>query len=214
MMSVPMRTLVCALLMAQFSDHAMAQAKPEAAPAAPPAAAKSAAAEKAKTGTEAAQDPAKAATAAAAARTQPSAGSVATGWTVNCATPQAAGKLLCEVSNTVVITPANQRFVSIAVRHELTGTGKLIVLTLPHGVLFTSGMIAQVDAKEIGRFEALTSDQQGAYAKMAMTPEATAALEKGETLTIIFDGANGQKFTIGMALSGFAAAHAKMSAEK
>ena len=48
---------------------------------------------------------------------------------------------------------------------------------------------------------------------MLMTAETTAALEKGETLNVIFEGASGQKFTVGMALSGFSAAHAKMKAE-
>ena len=150
-----------------------------------------------------------------AAETNPQgAGSVATGWIVSCAPPAASGKLNCEISNSVVITPANQRFVSLAVRRDSISSAELLILTLPHGVLFTSGILAQVDGKEVGRFEPLTSDQQGAYAKMPLTPEATAAIESGETLTVIFDGANSQKFTVGISLAGFVAAHAKMIAEK
>lgn len=222
-----MKRCICALaaasLILTFEGAALAQTKP-ASPAAPaptasPAAtAPSATPDKAKSGSDEHAKPLETGAVPTAKPEQsgssrPNTSSVATGWSVGCASARADGKLRCEVTNNVVITPANQRFVSVAVRRDLTTSDELLVLTLPHGVVFTSGMIAQVDSKEVGKFEALTSDQQGAYAKMKLAPEVSAAMEKGTTLTVIFEGANGQKFTVGMGLAGFAPAHAKMKAE-
>lgn len=137
---------------------------------------------------------------------------VTTGWSVGCASAQDPGKLRCEVTNAVVLTSVNQRFVSVAVRRDLATPDKIMVVTLPHGVLFTAGILAQIDGKEAGEFEPLSSDQQGAYAKLKLTADNIQALEKGQTLTIVFDGTSGQKFTVAIALTGFAAAHDKMKA--
>lgn len=138
----------------------------------------------------------------------------ATGWVVNCSAPQANARILCEMSNAVVITSLNQRFVAVAVRPETEKGGYILVGTLPHGVVFTSGIIAKVDEKEVGELDPLTSDQQGAYARLTLTSDTISALEKGKNLTLVFDGLGGQKFTVAMSLSGFGAAFAKMKAEK
>ncbi len=138
----------------------------------------------------------------------------ATGWVVNCSAPQGNAKILCEMSNTVVITSLNQRFVAVAVRSESEKGGYVLVGTLPHGVVFTSGIIAKVDDKDVGELDPLTTDQQGAYARLALSSEVLTAMEKGKNLTLVFDGLGGQKFTVALSLSGFGAAFAKMTAEK
>lgn len=149
----------------------------------------------------------------AAAANRPQVATITTGWSVACASGAEPGKLRCEVTNAVVLTPVNQRFVSLAVRRDLSTSAEVMVATLPHGVLYTSGILAKVDGADAGKFEPLTSDQQGAYAKLPLTAELIASLEKGKELTVVFDGTNGQKFTVGIPLAGFAAAHDKMKAE-
>lgn len=75
-------------------------------------------------------------TPAAASKT----GTVITGWNVSCATPRSAGKLLCEVNNSVLVTPGNNRFVSVAIRPDGKSDKRVLVASLPHGVLFTAGV--------------------------------------------------------------------------
>jgi invasion protein IalB len=147
------------------------------------------------------------------AASRPSVGTVTTGWSVGCASAAEAGKLRCEVTNAVILTPVNQRFVALAVRKDMTTSEEVMVASLPHGVLFSSGILAQVDGKESGRFEPLTSDQQGAYAKLPLTAETIDTLGKGKELTVVFDGTGGQKFKVGIPLAGFSTAHDKAKAE-
>lgn len=193
---------------------AMAQSNPAApaakgAPAAAPAATAAAADKKP---ADNAAAPA-AANKDAAAGNRPAVGSVTTGWSVGCASAPEPGKLRCEVTNAVILTPVNQRFVAIAVRKDLNTSEEVMVATLPHGVLFSTGILAQIDGKDSGKFEPLTSDQQGAYAKLPLTAETIDTLGKGKELTVVFDGTSGQKFKVGIPLAGFTAAHDKAKAE-
>lgn len=205
--------LASALLLG-FGVAASAQTKPAAqATPAKPAAAPAAAADKKSEDDKAAPADAAAKPAADASASRPGVASVATGWAVGCATQPDPGKLRCEVTNAVVLSPGNQRFVSVAVRRDATTSEEVMVLSLPHGVLFTAGVVAEIDGKETGKFEPVTSDQMGAYAKLPLAGATIPSLETGKTLTVVFSGTGGQKFTVGMPLAGFAAAHGKMKAE-
>ncbi|MBU2582646.1 MAG: invasion associated locus B family protein [Alphaproteobacteria bacterium] len=132
-----------------------------------------------------------------------------TGWVVSCAATQPEGKLLCEMNNSVILTPVNQRFVSVAIRKTPGTAEDFMVATLPHGVLFTVPIVAEVDGKELGRFVALTSEQQGAFAKLSLSANMIRDLRHGKELKVIFEGLNGQKYTVAFSLTGFTAAHAK-----
>lgn len=138
-------------------------------------------------------------------------GTVITGWNVSCATPKSAGKLVCEVNNSVLVTPRNSRFVSVAIRPDGTSGKKALVASLPHGVLFTAGIDIKIDGREAGKLEMLTSDQKGAYARAAMSAELANAMKAGKTFTIVFVGTNAKRFTVGLPLAGFTAAYNKMS---
>ncbi len=138
-------------------------------------------------------------------------GTVITGWNVSCATPQAAGKLVCEVNNSVRVTPSNSRFVSVAIRPNGKADRKILVASLPHGVLFTAGVKLKVDGKDAGKLEMLTSDQNGAYARTTLSAELANAMKAGKTFTVVFDGTNAKRFTVGLPLAGFTAAYNKMS---
>ncbi|MEO1161827.1 MAG: invasion associated locus B family protein [Pseudomonadota bacterium] len=144
---------------------------------------------------------------AAAAKT----GSVITGWNVSCATPKSAGKLVCEVNNSVLVTPRNSRFVSVAIRPDGKSDKKVLVASLPHGVLFTAGVSLKIDGRDAGKLEMLTSDQNGAYARTPMSAQLAKAMKAGNTFTVVFDGTNAKRFTVGLPLAGFTAAYNKMS---
>ncbi|MEO9875046.1 MAG: invasion associated locus B family protein [Anderseniella sp.] len=136
---------------------------------------------------------------------------VITGWNVTCATPQAAGKLLCEVNNSVLVKPSNSRFVSVAIRPDGISGKKVLVASLPHGVLFTAGISLKIDGKDAGKLQMLTSDQNGSYARTSMSAELAGAMKAGKTFTVVFDGTNAKRFTVGLPLAGFTAAYNKMS---
>lgn len=138
-------------------------------------------------------------------------GTVITGWNVSCATPQAAGKLVCEVNNAVLVTPGNSRFVSVAIRSDGTSDKKVLVASLPHGVLFTAGVGLKIDGKDAGKLQMLTSDQNGAYARTSMSADLAKAMKAGKTFTVVFDGTNAKRFSVGVPLAGFTAAYNKMS---
>ncbi len=138
-------------------------------------------------------------------------GSVITGWNVSCATPKSAGKLVCEVNNSVLVKPSNSRFLAVAIRPSGAADNRVLVASLPHGVLFTAGVSLKIDGRDAGKLEMLTSDQSGAYARTPMSAQLAAAMKAGKTLTVVFDGTNAKRFTVGLPLTGFTAAFNKMS---
>lgn len=124
-------------------------------------------------------------------------------WSVNCGNPGNGTELVCEMSQSIVLTENNQRLTSVAFVKPARKDETEAVLTLPFGLLFSEGVIAKVDDVEVARLEFLTCEAQGCFARSAVSTEWMSAMRAGKQFTIESKNTARDPISFGFDLTGF-----------
>ncbi|MDA7965323.1 invasion associated locus B family protein [Ruegeria sp.] len=124
-------------------------------------------------------------------------------WSVNCSNQVNGTELICEMTQSIVLTESNQRLTSIAFVKSAGKDETETVLTLPFGLLFSEGLTVTVDGAEVARLEFLTCEAQGCFARSPVSQDWMNAMRAGDQLKI--DGKNrvGDPISFGFDLAGF-----------
>jgi len=133
-------------------------------------------------------------------------------WAVNCAGEGQAKR--CTILQNLVAQQGDvqQRLLTVLVQPDGNG-GETLLLALPHGLFLPAGAQIQIDGGEPQKLVIQTSDQNGSYAGIALTPELLAALRKGNELKVSFLSALQQAAAVPVTLIGFSAAYDRMRQE-
>ncbi|CUK17791.1 Invasion protein B, involved in pathogenesis [Ruegeria denitrificans] len=124
-------------------------------------------------------------------------------WSVNCSNLVNGSELICEMTQSIVLTENNQRLTSIAFIKAAGNDEIETVLTLPFGLLFSEGLVAKVDDTEVARLEFLTCEAQGCFARSPVSPEWISAMRAGKQLQIDATNRIGEPISFGFDLTGF-----------
>lgn len=124
-------------------------------------------------------------------------------WSVNCSNLVNGSELVCEMTQSIVLTENNQRLTAIAFVKSAGKDETETVLTLPFGLLFSEGLVASVDGTEVARLEFLTCEAQGCFARSPVSEEWMSAMRAGDQLKIEGKNRVGDPISFGFNLAGF-----------
>lgn len=135
-------------------------------------------------------------------------------WLVSCSSGGVSTDLECQVSQNLTESKTGQRVLTLTVRRQGEKGELALLLALPHGLFLPSGVSYQIDNGEKATAAVQTSDQNGAYAAVPLSPALLKALKTGTTLNIGMEAVTRKPLTIPVPLKGFTAAVDKMQATK
>ena len=124
-------------------------------------------------------------------------------WSVNCSNLGNGTELICEMTQSIVLTENNQRLTSVSFVKAAGKDETEAVLTLPFGLLFSEGLVAKVDDAEVARLEFLTCEAQGCFARSPVSQEWLSAMRDGSQLKIEGTNTVGEPISFGFDLVGF-----------
>lgn len=131
-------------------------------------------------------------------------------WLVSCSNAQNREELLCEVSQSIVLTQGNQRVASAAFLRVAGQTQTLAAFAVPFGVAIPAGVRVSVDDTEVAQIAYQSCDAQGCYASTDAGEEWLAALRGGEQMTLLLTARDGQEIRLAFPLTDFAGVEALM----
>ncbi|WP_454858328.1 invasion associated locus B family protein [Rhizobium binxianense] len=127
-------------------------------------------------------------------------------WALNCFSADASsGALECQMSRTILRQETGQILTVITIR-KLQDGSMTMNLVLPHGLYLPAGVSYQIDTSAKNTAVILSSDQNGAYANVALTPELVSALKSGSTFNLGLETVSRSPLTIPVSLTGFTSA--------
>jgi invasion protein IalB len=136
-------------------------------------------------------------------------------WVVNCASGGQSTDLQCQISQNLTESKTGQRVLTVTVRKQAgDNAGLAMLLALPHGLFLPAGATYQIDSGAKATVAIQTSDQNGAYAAVPLTPELLTAMKAGTNLNIGMESVTRKPVTIPVTLAGFTAAIDKLQAIK
>ncbi|PLP58277.1 invasion associated locus B family protein [Mesorhizobium loti] len=135
-------------------------------------------------------------------------------WVVNCASGGSGTDLECQASQNLTESKTGQRVLTLTVRRQADNGSLAMLLALPHGLFLPAGASYQIDAGNKAAVAIQTSDQNGAYAAIPLTPELLTGLKSGTMLNIGMESVTRKPVTIPVSLKGFTAAVDKLQATK
>ncbi|CUH45356.1 invasion associated locus B family protein [Ruegeria atlantica] len=124
-------------------------------------------------------------------------------WSVNCGNPDNGTELVCEMTQSIILTESNQRLTSISFVKTARKGETETVLTLPFGLLLSEGLIAKVDDAKVAALDFLTCESQGCFARSSVSIEWMSAMRAGNQLTIQGKNSTGDPISFGFDLTGF-----------
>ena len=127
-------------------------------------------------------------------------------WSVNCSNLASGTELICEMTQSIVLSENNQRLASAVFVKTAGQSGTEAVLTLPFGLKFSDGLVAKVDDAEVAKLEFLTCEAQGCFARSSVSADWMSAMRAGAQLRIEAQNAQGEPITFGFDLTGFSQA--------
>ncbi len=135
-------------------------------------------------------------------------------WVVNCASGGSGMDLECQASQNLTESKTGQRVLTLTVRRQADNGSLAMLLALPHGLFLPAGASYQIDSGNKVAVAIQTSDQNGAYAAVPLTPELLTGLKSGTSLNIGMESVTRKPVTIPVSLKGFTAAVDKLQATK
>ncbi len=137
----------------------------------------------------------------------------AANWVVNCNLTKDGASMICAMSQTFNDAKSKKRIMAISIQPQPTDKTKrpLMVLALPHGLHFPSGVTVAVDQQKPINVELQTSNQNGAYTATLLQPATVAAMKKGDQIKITMYAAENKPLVIPVSLVGFTAAFKKIN---
>jgi invasion protein IalB len=131
------------------------------------------------------------------------------GWAVNCKSAAADKGLECRLSQTIV-TQNGQVLADVTFRVPADKKDPEAIVRLPLGILLSAGATLQVDDKPPQQLTVRTCDRNGCYARMPISTEMLATLQKGKQLQVSFKNLAEKSITVPLSLNGFSDAYAKI----
>jgi len=131
------------------------------------------------------------------------------GWAVNCKSAAAEKGLECRLSQTIV-TQKGQVLADVTFRVPADKKDPEAIVRLPLGILLSAGATLQVDDKPPQQLTMRTCDRNGCYARMPISTEMLATLQKGKQLQVSFKNLAEKSITVPLSLNGFSDAYAKI----
>jgi invasion protein IalB len=133
----------------------------------------------------------------------------APGWAVNCKSAPNDKGLECRLSQTIV-TQNGQVITDVTFRIPADKKEPEAIVRLPLGILLSAGATLQVDDKAPQNLTFRTCDQNGCYARMSVSPEILATIQKGKQLQVSFQNLAEKSITVPLSLTGFSDAYGKI----
>ncbi|MES0826961.1 invasion associated locus B family protein [Ruegeria sp. SCP11] len=127
-------------------------------------------------------------------------------WSVNCSNMVNGTELVCEMTQSIVLSENNQRLASVAFVKTAGKDETEAVLTLPFGLLFSEGLVAKVDDAQVAELEFLTCEAQGCFARSPVSADWISKMRAGAQLRVEAQNALGEPITFGFDLTGFSQA--------
>ncbi|CAD0187042.1 Invasion protein B, involved in pathogenesis [Ruegeria sp. THAF57] len=124
-------------------------------------------------------------------------------WSINCSNLVSGTELICEMTQSIVLSENNQRLASVAMVKPAGGEDTEIVLTLPFGLLFNEGLVAKVDTAEVAKLEFLTCEAQGCFVRSDVSSDWLASMRAGKQFTVEAKNTAMEPISFGFDLSGF-----------
>lgn len=136
-------------------------------------------------------------------------------WTVNCSTAATATDLQCQATQNLTEKKTGQRVLTVTIRKESGGKpGYAMLLALPHGLFLPAGVTYQVDNGPKSTAVIQTSDRNGTYAVVPVSPDVLTAMKAGTKLDVGMESVTRKKVIIPVSLAGFTAAIGKLQTIK
>lgn len=124
-------------------------------------------------------------------------------WLVACSNQQAPTLLICEMSQSIVLTEGNQRLASVILRKTAGEPQVTGLYTLPVGLYLPAGLTLAVDETPLATLAFESCDAQGCYASGELDDDALTALSEGTQLTLSIERPTRETLSLGFDLTGF-----------
>lgn len=128
------------------------------------------------------------------------------GWAVSCAAANRAGALNCAVEQKVIARETGQLVSAVAVRVPGDTRQPVLVVQLPFGLSFSSGVKAQIDQGAPSNLVVETCEPTGCFVIMNATKAMLDAMAAGQSLELQGTTVNKDAFKVSHPLTGFKAA--------
>jgi invasion protein IalB len=136
----------------------------------------------------------------------------ASSWSVNCASGADLESLRCLMSQEIRVRQTGQRLIRAQVNLSGQAGVPFLTLSLPHGILFSEGVVVKVDDKAEQLFPINSADEQGSYVLQELGPETVDLFRQGSIAAITLTTLDGQKLQIELSLAGFSKAYGLVQA--
>lgn len=126
-------------------------------------------------------------------------------WLMSCSNQMQPEQLLCEFSQSIVMTQGNQsQRVATASFNRVAGQAETnAAFTLPYGVSLPDPVKIAVDGKEVGSLNWQSCDTGGCYAGARVDETWLQAMRAGQELTAALKGRDGRDLSFSFRLDGF-----------
>lgn len=128
------------------------------------------------------------------------------GWAVSCAAANRSGALNCSVEQKIVARETGQLVSGISVRVPGDTRQPIIIMQLPFGLSFSSGLKAQIDQGAAANLTVETCEPTGCFVIVNAPKAMLDAMASGTSLEILGTTAGKEPFRVSHPLSGFKAA--------
>lgn len=128
-------------------------------------------------------------------------------WLMSCSNQMQPDKLLCEFSQSIVMTQGNQsQRIATASFNRVAGQPQTdAIFTLPYGVSLPDPVRVLVDDKEVGGLAWQSCDAGGCYATGPVDETWLQAMRDGNQMTVALKARDGRDLSYSFQLSGFQA---------
>lgn len=129
-------------------------------------------------------------------------------WLTTCSNQQQPDKLLCEVSQSIVLRQGSQsqRVATASVTRVAGQSGTRVVFTLPLGVKLSEYARILIDDKQVGTLTWQSCDGGGCYADSMVDTTWLKAMRSGKTMTVRLKGQDGRELSFSFQLAGISKA--------
>lgn len=122
-------------------------------------------------------------------------------WLASCSNQVDPETLSCSMTQSLNVASSGQRLLAVTVNPG--GENANILLSLPHGLSFASGVGFATDDGAEERFEFTTADATGTYARVPLTGARLYALRAANVLKLNVVGIGGREVNFEVSLAGF-----------
>ena len=129
-------------------------------------------------------------------------------WLMSCSNQLTPDELMCEISQTIVLSNGNQRLATVSLTRAAGKSETNAVFLLPVGISIPEGVSISVDETEIAQLNYQSCDVQGCFATSAVDDTWLGAMRAGQQMFIGLKSRDGQDIRLAIQLDGFTKAEA------